>query len=242
MEIKRAIAQSQVRKIDENSRKIEFIISTDDKDRHGTVLNMDNWSLKNYRANGIVGYQHDVYGSWSGDDNPDKVIGKGRVFIEENEGKKQLIGEVEFEGTESTGNELAEKIFKKVKFGSLKATSVGFTPLRDKEGKSGTFGRMGEDGKITEKDTFFYYGQELLEFSIVNIPSNPKAMKRGIENMNTEAIKSELKLRGFKDVEKMTIEEAERIIKSDEKPKESNTDTTNVFDYKLKLNQKRLLL
>lgn len=157
---------------DEEKRIVTFVISDPTRDRHGTVLDIKGWSLENFKLNGIVGYQHDVYGGMCGTD-PDTVIGKGRAFIE-GEGKDmKLMGEVEFEPADI--NELAEKIFKKVKFGTLKATSVGFLPLGKGEFKK----EKNKDG--IEEETYHYGKRELLEFSIVNIPSNPKAVKRTFE-------------------------------------------------------------
>ena len=59
--------------------------------------------------------------------------------------------------------EPAEKIFKKVKAGTLKAVSVGFIPKKSHR----------------EGDVIVYDEMELIEFSIVNLPSNPNAVKRG---------------------------------------------------------------
>jgi len=148
------------------NRTVEFVISTNDKDRHGTVLNMANWDLTNYNLNGIVGYNHEVYGST----NPDLILGIGKAHLEGEGDDAQLIGEVTFE-TEDV-NPLADKIFKKVMNGTLKATSVGFQPISQN-------GKIGEE----RNGTFYFYGQELLEFSIVNIPSNPKAVKRSAEEL-----------------------------------------------------------
>ena len=153
----------------EESRIRQFIISDATTDRHGTVLDIAGWDLTNYNNNGIVGYMHDVYGSFFGDVDPDKVIGKGRAFVE---GEK-LIGEVEFEPAEI--NELAEKILKKVDFGTLKTTSVGFLPMEEGETKKI------KDANGKENKVFHYGKRELLEWSIVNIPSNPNALKRTFE-------------------------------------------------------------
>jgi len=159
---------AEIRAKDDSSenRTVQFIISTNDKDRHGTILNMSNWDLTNYNLNGIVGYNHDVYGST----NPDLILGSGRAFLEGEGEDAKLIGEVTFE-TEDI-NPLADKIFKKVMAGTLKATSVGFTPIL-------VNGKYGEE----RGGTYYYYGQSLLEFSIVNIPSNPKAVKRSAEEI-----------------------------------------------------------
>lgn len=150
-------------------RKIQFVISDESKDRHGTVIRLGAWNLDNFNKNGIVAYQHET-NSWSKND-PDYIIGKGRVWVEEN----QLIGEVEFE-TEDI-NPLAEKIFKKVQFGTLSATSVGFMPTKGHWGKK----EAGED-----IHTFYFDEVDLLEFSIVNIPSNPNAVKRSFEDFIKE--------------------------------------------------------
>ena len=178
MTIKRSIGE--IRALPDNveeTRTIEFVLSTESKDRHGTVLNIDGWDLKKYNSNPIVGYQHDVYGdNWFTKPDPDSVIGIGKVWKED----KKLIGSVKFEPAEI--NPIAEKVFRKVLFGSLRAVSVGFLPTG--KGKMETVGN----------ETIYYYGtRELLEFSIVNIPSNADALKRKFEDELTEEEKEEIK-------------------------------------------------
>lgn len=160
--------KSEVRTIDTESRTALFVISDETKDRHGTIIKMSGWDLENYKRNPIVGYQHEVHGSWAGGTNPDYIIGKSEVY----EDNGQLLALVHFEGAESTGNELAESIFKKVQFGTLNATSVGFDPKE---------GRWGDSERGEDPDTFYYTRQDLLEFSIVNIPSNPSAVKKNAQ-------------------------------------------------------------
>jgi hypothetical protein len=168
-----------VRKFDrkqaEESRTVEFVISDETRDRHGTVIPVNNWALEHYNANGIVGYQHSVYGGT--DPNPDQVLGVGRAYIEDG----QLIGSVTFEPKEI--NPLAEKIFQKVLHGTLKATSVGFREV--------TAGKWGEkDEAVDGSKPTYYFGQvELLEFSIVNIPSNPNAIRRDVEEEITNRMR-----------------------------------------------------
>lgn len=159
-----------LREIDVENRTAEFVISDNTKDRHNTILDVDGWHLDNFNKNGIVGYQHDVYGEDQA--NPDSVIGIGRAEVRDG----KLIGIVKFEPEEI--NPLAEKIFKKVQFGTLKATSVGFNPLE-----------QGEFRKMEDSDSeIYHYGKrDLLEFSIVNIPSNPNAV-RSIEKIESERL------------------------------------------------------
>lgn len=146
---------------DPSERKARFIISAESVDSHGTVLKLGGWKLDRYAKNPIVLYQHDWYGK-----NPNTIIGKGRVYIEDG----YLMGEVEFEPKEI--NELAETVFQKVLFGSLNATSVGFQAERGHWGAK----EAGEDPNV-----FYFDEQELLEWSIVTIPSNADAVKRSAE-------------------------------------------------------------
>jgi len=218
----------------EESRKIQFVISDETKDRHGTVLNMDGWNLDNYNRNGIVGYQHDVYGGGmcKGPD-PDSVIGKGRAWIEQSgirangDSGAVLMGEVEFEPKDI--NPLAEKVFRKVLHGTLKATSVGFSPIgggklvNDKTGESEKL--KDAPYSVPKGHTFYYEGQELLEYSVVNIPSNPNALKRSLRNQTANAlhfIKRQLGSEiSYGEIEQMRVLDVIKMLETGEKP-ESN--------------------
>lgn len=156
----------------EKTRTVRFTISTSAKDRHGTVLNMDGWQLDNFNRNPIVGYQHNVYGdNMCSGPNPDDVLGPARAWMEDG----RLMGEVTFETADI--NPQAEKIFRKVLNGTLRATSVGFLEV----GEGRYEYKKDEKGNIVDQ-TYYFAGQELLEFSIVNIPSNPEATRKVIIN------------------------------------------------------------
>lgn len=189
----------------EQTRTVEFVASTSTKDRHGTVLNQKNWKLDNFNKNGIIGYQHNVYGgNLCSPEDPDDVIGKGFAFVEDD----QLIVRVTFEPADI--NPKAEKIFRKVLHGSLRATSVGF--LEVGEGKWGE----GEEAKGRSQQTYYFDGQELLELSIVNIPSNPDAVGRSIRNHTANALMFVKRALGeeysFSDIERMTVSELLRLM------------------------------
>lgn len=194
----RTATQHEVRKDEQGSRKITFVASDGTRDSAGTVLNVNGWKLDRFNSNGIIGYQHKVYGGWDDTDNPDNVIGKGYAYVKDG----QLLVDVEFEPAEI--NELAEKIYQKLLFGSLKAVSVGFMPV----GK-GQWGKDEEslDGK---NPTYYYAGQELLEVSVVNIPANPNALKKGLELQDSEM--EQLRSEFVKEVEMPEQEDdAERL-------------------------------
>ena len=146
---------------DKNARILEFVISDESRDRHGTIIPIRAWSLDNYKKNGIVAYQHETSG------DIDNIIGKGSAEVIEG----QLIGRVEFEPADI--NPLADKVYKKLLFGSLKATSVGFRSNK---------GHWGDKKRGEDENTYYFDDVELLEFSIVNIPSNPNAVKRQFED------------------------------------------------------------
>jgi hypothetical protein len=191
MENKNIKAEIRAKGDDEN-RTVTFVASTYDKDRHGTILNQKNWNLDNFNANPIIGYQHNVYGDdMCNPPNPDDQLGIGRAYIDGDE----LLIDVTFEPADI--NPLAEKIFKKIQFGSLNAVSVGFVPLRNEKGNHG---EQREDG-------FYFHGQELLEVSVVNIPSNPKALKKSFRDSTKNALSylSKALNKRFSDIESMTI-------------------------------------
>ena len=159
---------TEIRKIDEESRTIEFVASDNSVDSYGTVLPVDKWDLTRFASNGVIGYMHDVYGdSWTKSADPDDVIGKGVAFIEDD----KLIVRITFEPADL--NPRSDKIYRKLKFGSLHAVSVGFRPTAK--------GHKGDEERGEDPNVFYYGGMELLEVSVVNIPSNPNALKRSIE-------------------------------------------------------------
>lgn len=160
---------AEIRKADEG-RRMTFVASDGSRDSHGTVLNPEGWNLERFNANGIIGYQHKVYGGYQDTDNPDNVIGKGRAYTEDG----KLMVDVEFEPAEI--NPLAEKIYRKLQFGSLRAVSVGFIPIG-----TGHFGE-GDEAYRKDNETYYFEGQELLEVSVVNIPSNPNALRKDIDD------------------------------------------------------------
>lgn len=172
----RCVENAEIRKAGEE-RKLTFVASDGSRDSAHTVLNQANWDLERFNSNGIIGYQHKVYGGWDDTDNPDNVIGKGRAYVEDG----KLMVDVEFEPPDL--NPLADKVYRKLQFGTLNAVSVGFTPFGT--GHWGT----GEEARGAEHETYYYEGQTLYEVSVVNIPANPNALKKDI----AEALEAELK-------------------------------------------------
>lgn len=155
--IREAVARSLSEENIKN-RQVEFVISDETPDTFGTVFKVSGWDFKRYEKNNLVLYVHK-----SNDPNPDLVIGTSTIRIE----GSQVIGLLSFEPEDI--NPLAEKIWRKVKHGTLKMASIGANPKKGHWGDE----KLGED-----RDVIYFDEQELLEWSIVPIGSNPEALKR----------------------------------------------------------------
>ena len=143
-----------IKSIDEKARTAEYIISSDEVDRMGEIVEQ-SWQLDNYKKNPIVLWGHNP-------DAFDNVLGKCIELETKKDGARTVtVAKVQFaeEGT-SRG---VDTVWKLVKQGILKTVSVGFIPHKFQPA----------DGD-TKNDTLS--DNELLEFSIVPIPANPNAV------------------------------------------------------------------
>lgn len=183
------IEDFEVRKIDDD-RTREFIISTERKDSHGTIIRMDGWNLDDYNRAGAFYYQHQTTGGMLSDANPDNALGPATAMKENG----RLIGRGKFEPKEI--NPLAEKIMGKVDYGTMRATSVGFMP---------DAGHWGRERDNEDPETYYFTSQRLVEWSIVHVPSNPDAIKKSLESLDTFllSVKDDHESKGFqKDLER----------------------------------------
>lgn len=200
-----------------------FVASTSAPDRHNTVLNQENWNLKNFNNNPIIGYQHNVYGDGCSDPHPDDVIGKGRAYME----KGEMLTDITYDSE----NEVAMTIKSKVERGFLNTVSVGFIEKGD--------GHRGNDDDGEDKELYYFHGQELLEVSIVNIPSNPEAKKKSLRSQTFDALKYiyrqfDGKYR-FSDIEDMKVRDVIEMIEGREViPEEPEEKTNPVGEYNLR--------
>ncbi len=166
---KRQYKQGQVRALPgDDSRTVRFTISNGSVDRHKSVIPTEAWDLESFKENPIAGWGHAVYGGWQTPD-PDDIIGRWDVWIED----KELVGDLTFEDKEV--NPKADKLFKKVKNGTLNAVSVGFISHKLHNGDP--------EKKESEQEGIIYYDEvELVEVSLVVIASNKTALKKALEN------------------------------------------------------------
>lgn len=96
---------------------IEAIVSTDDLDRHGEVVNIEGMDLKNYKNNPVVMWAHDY---------TIPPIAKTTQIKKEKVGNKTVLKAVmEF----AIGiSQLANEVYNLYKGGFMKAFSIGFIP------------------------------------------------------------------------------------------------------------------
>lgn len=197
----------QIRKASQNEeeRVIEFIASDESVDSYGTVIRASAWNLERFNSNGIIGYQHDVYGhDFFKSPDPDNVIGKGEARVEDG----KLIVRVTFEPEDL--NPKADKIYRKILFGSLNGVSVGFMEKA---------GHMGDKTLGEDPDVYYYTDVELCEISVVNIPANANALKRSLEERADALLRQMVEACGLESVEeKLLAIRAEKVKLADPKP------------------------
>ena len=139
--------------VDEKERTAQFIISDDQVDRMDEIVEQ-SWDTENYKNNPIVLWGHNP-------DEPENVLGTS-LGLETEKGDDDVTrtkSTVKF--SEEGINPKADMVFNQIKAGILRTVSVGFIPK--------TF-KTSDDKKDILADN------ELLEFSIVPIPANPRAV------------------------------------------------------------------
>lgn len=148
---------TEVRIADAEKRIVRFTITTSDVDREGDIILTSGIDTANFEKNPVVLFGHNY-----------KDLPVGRCVGMEKLANR-IVASVEF-ATEDM-NPKAEQVYRMVRAGFLKATSIGFQPLEwepTPSGKGIVFTRC-----------------ELLEFSVVPIPAQPQALiaagARGID-------------------------------------------------------------
>jgi uncharacterized protein len=143
---------------EEKKESFAWTLSTFDLDRFGERIDPQGWDYKAFMKNPIVEWAHRY-------DIP--AIGKIETLACDENG---LHGVIVFNGKEY--DPFGWSIGERVKNGVIRAGSVGFRVMEieipsKEESKDGT--------------TLIFRKQELLEFSICNVPANPFALAKIIE-------------------------------------------------------------
>lgn len=151
-------AVSKIENLDR--RRLKFVISTADVDRHKDRIMLNAWdNLDDYMKNPVVLWAHD-------DSHP--PIAKCIDIIKD---KKALYGVAEFVDRDMPViGEFADMVLRMCQKGFMQATSVGFMPLSYEETNDET------RGAGTEMPGYDFHRADLMEFSVVPVPANPKAL------------------------------------------------------------------
>jgi len=140
-----------------------WTLSTYDLDRYGERIDPAGWDFSQYCKNPVVEWSHNYL---------IPAIGKIEGLASDESG---LHGLVIFNGKDY--DPFGWAIGERVKAGVIRAGSVGFRVIE-----------IEIPGKEDSKDgtTFIFRKQELLEFSICNVPANPFALAKSIEAAKAE--------------------------------------------------------
>jgi HK97 family phage prohead protease len=135
-----------------------FRASTNDIDRHGTIVEPRGIDTANYSANPVFMWGHDAYGSGGGPPDLENVLGRVIDYR-----KDDSAFDIEVEWAEHDRAVMARDL---VRAGFLSAVSVGFIPDPDSM----------TTRSIEGSEVPVYNRTELVEVSLVPVPSNPNAI------------------------------------------------------------------
>lgn len=160
--------------LDSDNRLVEFIASKEIADRDKEIVKIKGIDIKNYKKNPVILWSHD---------SQSLPIGKAVKITKKDD---ELKIKVQFATAEEYP--FADTVYKLVKGGYLKATSIGFMP----DFKEVLYNE--------EKQTRTFLKSELYEMSIVNVPANPGALSTGksITKAFEDKVISEEELKLFK--------------------------------------------
>lgn len=159
----------EVEEIDGEHRVLRFIGSTDALDRDQERITQDGIQVENFMKNPVILYGHDYGGL---------PVGKA-IAVESTD--KGLVFDVKFPTRDEAGEHhfpFVDSVYRLSKSGFLNTTSVGFMPL--------------EKPERSKKPPYRTWTKvDLLELSIVPVPSNPDALRLAMDEgvIETEDIK-----------------------------------------------------
>lgn len=148
------------KKDDGGSRPVYTYVMTEElRDRAHHVVKLSGGNVERYNLNPIISFMHETERGWYDTQpyDPDYVIGKGHAYLQDG----KWMNDIQFETLEDEMNIIAEKVTRKINFGSLSAGSMGFIPLK---------GHWGNPDQGEDSGTYYISEWELLEFAIVVIP------------------------------------------------------------------------
>jgi HK97 family phage prohead protease len=166
----RAYSQADIeaREIDEAARIIRGVTaSTEALDSHGTIIRAAGWQLDRFAKNPVLLWAHSASSRGAGV-QPEDVLGTvGSTEVKGN----RLITDLHF--SPKGLNPKADLVFEQMRVGIIKGVSVGFMPRK----------YHFEKAAGSDEDTMIIDEQELVELSVVPIPSNPETLAKELRSL-----------------------------------------------------------
>jgi HK97 family phage prohead protease len=153
--IYRKLFNTKASSINEETKSVTFVISTNEEDRYGEVLDQKTWNFKSYLKNPLVLWGHDP-------DEPENVLGTASSLKIAEDGSNTTA----ILTFDSEINPKAELVFNQIRKGTLRTVSVGF---------------INHSFEI-DQDIPVLKDNELLEISVVPIPANSGAIALGMKS------------------------------------------------------------
>jgi HK97 family phage prohead protease len=148
----------------EGSERYAWTFSTFDLDRYGERIDPLGWDFSQYVKNPVIQWAHCFH---------IPAIGRAEnIRVDEN----GLHGSLIF--NDKAYDQFGWSIGERVKYGIIRAGSVGFRVIEIEIPSK-------EDSK--DGTSLIFRKQELMEFSVCNVPANPFAMVKDIIRWNMEA-------------------------------------------------------
>lgn len=154
----------------DDDRTLRFIISTGSVDRDKDTIAPKGWNFKAFRKNPVVLFAHN---------SRQPPIGRALKLIKEDD---RILADAQFMDDDIDTSGFSDMIFRMLKGKFLNAVSVGFIPEK--------FEFVDDEEHPDRRFGIDFLKQELLEFSIVPVPSNPEALiqARSVGDINTEPL------------------------------------------------------
>ncbi|PZC52325.1 MULTISPECIES: hypothetical protein [unclassified Mesotoga] len=195
--------ETEVDKANDEERTLRMVGSTGEIDRMGDIIDVKGWKLTNYRKNPVILFGHDT---WI------PAVARAKEVKKEDD-KLTFLIEFPPEGV----NDLSDKLFNLYKLKIMRASSVGFLPLKYDwiEDENGRYRGI------------HFIEQELLELSLVNVPAHPAALAMSLYGKGINPQFAAMKI-GI-DVEKMqeALEPLKNAIEEYRKWTEEKADEIN---------------
>lgn len=152
-------------------RTLAWTVSTEARDRDNDRIMQSGWDLKAYLKNPVVMWSHDYSLPPIG-----RSIATWIEGVDKTKGRNSPAPRLRMlkQFTSQDENPDGFKIFKLAEAGFIKTASVGFIP---REAEPDPEFKVGENEEAPFLTPLLFRKQELLESSVVSIPSNPEALQ-----------------------------------------------------------------